>query len=134
MSDGRVRGAGGTPGGLGSFFVGLGMVLAGGYLLLTRVVVTSGFGSLLGPHTFGLTLVPLLFGIGVLFFNGRSTLGWLLTGGGGLFILVGIIANLQIYFQPTTLFDTLGMLVLLAGGIGLVARGLLPSGGRTVGY
>jgi hypothetical protein len=28
--------------------------------------------------------------------------------------------NLQIYFQPTSLFNTIVMLVLLAGGIGLM--------------
>jgi uncharacterized protein len=30
--------------------------------------------------------------------------------------------NLQIYFQPTSLFNTLVMLVLFAGGIGLLAK------------
>ncbi len=34
--------------------------------------------------------------------------------------------NLHIYFRPTSLFDTILMLVLLAGGIGLVARSLRP--------
>jgi hypothetical protein len=31
-----------------------------------------------GYNSFGLSLLPLLFGIGLLFFNGRSILGWLL--------------------------------------------------------
>ena len=39
-------------------------------------------------------------------------------------ILAGIITNLAIYFRPTSLFNTLMMLALLAGGIGLVARSL----------
>jgi hypothetical protein len=77
---------------------------------------------------FGLSLFPLLIGIGVLFFNGRSLLGWLLTGAGALIIVVGIIANLGIYFRPASLFDTLLMLGLVAGGIGLVARALQTSG------
>jgi hypothetical protein len=34
--------------------------------------------------------------------------------------------NLRVYFEPTSLFDTLVMLVLLAGGIGLIARSLKP--------
>ena len=37
-------------------------------------------------------------------------------------VLAGIIANMNIYFQPTSLFNTLMMLALLAGGLGLVAR------------
>ena len=36
--------------------------------------------------------------------------------------------NLRVYVEPTSLFDTLVMLVLLAGGIGLIARSLKPQG------
>jgi hypothetical protein len=42
-----------------------------------------------------------------------------------------VIANLHIYFQPTSLFNTLVMLILLAGGLGLIARALRPHGGDT---
>jgi hypothetical protein len=119
-----VRGAGGTPGGLWEFLLGTGMAVAGGYLLLNQVTVTSGFWSWWGGHTFGLTLVPFIFGVGLLFFDGRSKPGWLLMFAGLVIIFSGIIANLQIYFRQTTLFETLVMLVLLAGGIGLVARSL----------
>ena len=48
----------------------------------------------------------------------------LLTAAGALFVFAGIIANLHIYFQPATLFHTLVMLVLLVGGLGLIARSL----------
>jgi multisubunit Na+/H+ antiporter MnhF subunit len=119
-----MRGAGGTPGGLGTFLAGAAMVVAGGYLLLNRVTVTSGSWSFYGYNAFGLSLFPLLIGIGLLFFNGRSLAGWVLTAVGALIIVVGIVANLGIYFRPTTLFDTLLILVLLAGGLGLVARSL----------
>ena len=106
------------------FIAGAAMVLAGGYLLLTRVSVISGGWLFYGYNAFGLSLFPLLIGIGVLFYNGRSIFGWSLTSGGTLIIFVGIVANLHIYFQPTSLFDALMMLGLLAGGIGLVARSL----------
>jgi multisubunit Na+/H+ antiporter MnhF subunit len=119
-----MKGAGGTNGGIGVFFAGAAMVLAGGYLLLTRVSVMSGGWLFYGYDAFGLSLFPLLIGIGTLFYNGRSTLGWLLTSGGALIILVGIVANLHIYFRSTSLFDTVIMLGLLAGGMGLVARSL----------
>ena len=123
-----MRGAGGTPGGLGTFLAGSAMVVAGGYLLLTRVTVTSGLWMLWGYNAFGLSLVPLLVGIGILFFDGRSLIGWVLTAAGALIILVGIIANLHVYFMPTSLFDTLLILGLLAGGLGLVARSLRAQG------
>lgn len=120
----KFNGAGGTSGGLIEFFIGLGMAVAGGYLLTNQVVVTSSFWSLWGYNTFGLTLIPLIFGIGILFFNGKSILGWILLFVGIVIIGAGILMNLTIYFQATSLFNTIIMLVLLAGGIGLIARGI----------
>jgi hypothetical protein len=49
-----------------------------------------------------------------------------LTGLGAVFIFAGILANLQIHFQQTTLFNTLIILTLLVGGLGLIARSLRP--------
>ena len=105
------------------------MTCVGGYLLSNQVMVGSSYWSFYGTNTFGITLVPMLIGIGILFFGGRSVIGWLLTGGGALFILAGVIANLHIYFQPTSLFNTMVMLILLAGGLGLIARALRPHEG-----
>jgi hypothetical protein len=121
-----MAGAGGTDGGVGQFFVGLAMTVAGGYLITNQVTVTSGFWSYFGPHTFGLTLLPLIVGAGVLFFDGSSRLGWALTLGGALVLILGVLMNLQIYFQPISLFHTLIMFALLAGGLGLLARSLRP--------
>ncbi|HEV7671971.1 MAG TPA: hypothetical protein VGS22_25895 [Thermoanaerobaculia bacterium] len=122
------RGAGGTPGGMGEFLIGLVMAVAGGYLLTTQVTVTSGAWMLWGRSAFGLSLIPFIFGIGLLFWNGRSIFGWLLLVGGSGIILAGILTNLEIYFERTSLFNTLLMLVLLFGGIGLMARGVRAHG------
>src|ERR1043166_153030 len=121
-----ARGPGGTRGGLGEFLGGLALVVTGGYLLMNQVTVTSGFWSFFGYNAFGLSLVPLLVGIGALFYNGKSVLGWLLTGAGLLIILAGILSHLQIFFRPTSLYNTLLMLGALAAGIGLVARSVQP--------
>ena len=119
-----MEGAGGTRGGIGQFLIGLGMAIAGGYLLTNQVTVQSNYWHLWGYNGFGLSLIPLVIGIALLFFDGRSIIGWLLTFAAAIIIFVGIITNLDIYFRPTSLFATLLMLVLLAGGIGLVARSL----------
>jgi hypothetical protein len=121
-----MQGAGGTRGGVSGFLVGLAMAIGGAYLLTQRVTVTSGFWSFGGGHTFGLSLLPLVVGAGVLFYDGKSRLGWALTLGGALIVFLGILTNLRVYFEPTSLFETLLMLVLLAGGLGLVARSLKP--------
>lgn len=122
----RVHGAGGTPGGVGEFLIGLAMAVAGAYMLTERVVVTGGFWTLWGYNSFGLSLLPLVVGVGLLFYDGRSIAGWLLTFAGVVIIFVGVLMNLQIYFQPTSLFNTVLMLILLAGGLGLIARSLRP--------
>ena len=131
-NESRLRGAGGTPGGIGEFILGLVMVIAGAYLITNQVVVTSGFWTVWGYNTFGLSLVPLIFGIGILFFNGKSIIGWVLLLIGVVVIFTGILVNLQIYFHRTSLFNTIIMLVLLAGGIGLIFRALAPHGQRQV--
>jgi uncharacterized protein len=124
MDESRFRGAGGTEGGIGTFFFGFVMAVAGGWLLTNQVTVTSGGWRLWGYNAFGLSLLPFVIGIGFLFFDGKSKLGWLLTAAGAVIIFVGILTNLDIYFRPTSLFNTILMLVLLVGGIGLVARSL----------
>jgi hypothetical protein len=125
-------GAGGTPGGVGFFFLGFAMACSGGWLLTNQVTVSSDYfaSDFLIPfvnyhmNSFGLSLVPFIMGIGFLFFNGKSLAGWLLTIAGLVIILVGILMSLHIYFRPTSLFNTLVMLVLLFGGLGLIFRSL----------
>lgn len=104
------------------------MACIGGYLLTNQITVSSGYRSFYGGGTFGITLLPFLFGVALLFWNGKSVLGWILTVAGLFFILAGVIANLHVYFRPESLFHTLIMLVLLVGGLGLIARALLPHG------
>jgi hypothetical protein len=120
-------GPGGTSGGVGAFVAGVLMVAAGGYLLLNQVQVTTSYWSFGGQGSFGLSLLPLLAGIAFLFFDGRSLIGWLLTAAGAVIILAGVLMHMDIYFRQTSLFNTLVMLVLLFGGVGLVARSLRAS-------
>lgn len=126
-----IHNVGGTPGGTKTFLLGIIMLVVGGYLLFNHVSVGGGywnwsvFGQSYGT-SFGITLIPMLFGVGILFANGKSLVGRVLTFGGLLVILVGIIANLDLHFRRTSLFNTLVMLVLIVGGIGLVARSVMP--------
>lgn len=114
------------------FLLGFAMAVAGGWLLTNQVTVSSNYfaSGFMVPvvnyhmNSFGLSLIPFILGIGFLFYNGKSAVGWLLTIGGLVIILVGILMSLHIYFRPTSLFNTLVMLVLLFGGFGLVLRSL----------
>lgn len=129
MEDRRFSDVGGTPGGIGHFVMGFAMTCAGAYFLADRVTVAGGYWNFYGGNSFGITLIPMLIGVGLLFWNGRSIAGWLLTAAGAIFIFAGVIANLHIYFQPTSLIHTIIMLVLLFGGLGLIARSLRSHSG-----
>ena len=100
------------------------MAVAGAYLITQQVTVASGGWMLWGASAFGLSLLPLLAGIGLLFFDARSVAGWLLLAAGAVILFAGILMHLDIYFRPTSLYNTLVMLGLLAGGLGLLASAL----------
>jgi len=126
MENRTLSDVGGTPGGLGQFLIGCLMTCLGEYLLANQVSVVGSYWDFYGTGTFGITLLPVLFGIGLLFWNGRSIAGWILTISGAIFILAGVIANLHIFFRPLSLFNTMVLLVLFVGGLGLIARSLVP--------
>jgi hypothetical protein len=127
-----LKNVGGTPGGARTFLLGFIMAVVGGYLVMQEVSVHGGYWNwgFAGGYgrSFGISLLPLLFGVGILFANGSSFAGRLLTAGGALIILAGIIMNLDIHFRETSLFNVILMLVLLVGGIGLIVRAVMPMG------
>jgi len=123
-SGSRLSQPGGTPGGLGKFVLGLALTAAGLYLVFQQTMVASGYWSWWGTNTFGLTLIPLIFGLGLIFFDGKNVLGWLLSLVGLVVIVTGVVANLHVYFQTTSLYNLLIMLVMIAAGLGLMARSL----------
>jgi len=129
-------GAGGTPGGLGHFFGGTALSGLGIYLLFSRVVVSAGygyigaFGASFSPGGgLAVVLVPFSIGVAMLFGNGKSVAGWALAGLGVLLTVAEIISSISIHFQPTTLPAFLGMVTLIAGGLGLILRSLRDGGG-----
>lgn len=123
------RGAGGTRGGEGNFFIGIVMMIAVGYFLLRGIMVRPQFGlgnamySIGGfPVTTGLVLVPFAFGVGMIFYNSRNWIGWLLAGGSVVALVVGVIASINFTLVRMSAFDLLVIIILLVGGIGLFLR------------
>lgn len=126
-----MRGAGGTSGGAGRFFIGMAMFVGGGYLLLNAIRVTSGFGlgSALyrfgwGNITTGMVLIPFIFGVGFIFYNSRNILGWFLAGGSLVALVFGVISSLRFTMRTMTSFELLMILVLTFGGLGLFLSSL----------
>lgn len=132
------KGAGGTPGGIGFFFTGLAMMGVGFYLLLSKIMVVSSFMSGAPLYRFsgvqgipfsfqvtsGMIFIPMIIGIMMVFYNGKSILGW------GLFVIslgamiAGVITSLSIRMQSMPAIDALIIFVLAFGGLGMFLRSL----------
>ncbi|TYK65703.1 hypothetical protein [Colwellia echini] len=130
-----MRGAGGTSGGLGQFFVGLIMMCGGFYMLLNAITVSSSFGmgmrlygfSAMGGNynlTSGMVMIPFMFGIGLIFYNGKNILGWVLALGSITGLIFGVISSIRFTFRTMSSFDLIVILVLAIGGLGLFLRSL----------
>ncbi|MGD9212120.1 MAG: hypothetical protein PVI90_15165 [Desulfobacteraceae bacterium] len=127
----KVQGAGGTKGGVGRFFIGLSMMIAGGYLFLNAIRVTHGFHMGYRIYSFGgynltsgMTLIPLIFGIAFIFYNSRNILGWLLTIMALIMLGVGVISSIHFSLRGMSAFNLIMILILLFGGLGLFLSSL----------
>ncbi len=111
---------------LGNFFIGLIMMIAGGYLFLDAIQVTHQFswGSSLFnvggmSMTPGLVLVPFLFGIGLIFYNPDNDIGWLLVIATLIMLAVGVISSIHFRLRPMSALELMMILGLGIGGLGL---------------
>ena len=80
------------------------------------------------PVTSGMILIPLMFGIGLIFYNAKNWLGWIIAGASLIALVFGVIANTTVQFARLSVFDILVIMVLLVGGLGLFLRSLRKSG------
>lgn len=110
---------------LTEFLFGLFLFGAGFFMVTHNTVIHAGFtlGNLIGfTPPFGVVLLPLLIGIGFLFYDDKSRVGWILSSFGVVVIILGIIMGLRIVFAPISLFEGLIMFGMLFGGAGLLFR------------
>ena len=128
----KVKGAGGTEGGVGQFMMGFLMMCGGGYMLFNAIRVTTNFGMGYSLYRFGggfsissgMILIPFMFGVGMIFYNSRNVIGWLLSVGSLAALVFGVISSIQFRMASMSAFDLIVILVLLVGGIGLFLRSL----------
>jgi len=111
---------------VGHFFIGLVMMVAGGYLFLDNIQVSQSFHigyALFNVGSFRLTtgiiLIPFIFGIGMIFYNPENDIGWVLALISLILIVFGVISSLRMRMRPMSVFELLMILGLFIGGIGL---------------
>ena len=129
-----MKGAGGSSGGIGHFFIGLIMMCGGFYMLLNAISVTSNFGlssriySVYALGGFGVTggmvMIPFIFGVGLIFYNSKNILGWLLSLGSLTALIFGVISSVRFSMRTMTSFDLIVIIILAFGGLGLFLRSL----------
>ena len=109
-----------------TFVLGV-LCLGGGLFLIGQAVSVStmwGRGLQLGNYNLptGLVILPLLIGIGMLFYNHKGKAWKIVTGLGVLFILLAVIMSIQITVRRISLFDFILMFGSTVAGIGLLLR------------
>ncbi len=109
------------------FLGGLAMLVVGLFILSQKVVVSSGFfgaGIWFGSFHMnnGLIMIPFIIGIVWMFASGGSFLSKVFTGLGVLLIIVSIIISTRIHLIHLSLYEWILILVLIFGGVGLLAR------------
>lgn len=130
-----MRCAGGTSGGIGLFFIGLVMMCGGFYLLLNSISVHSTFAMGMSLYRFsglggnvsitsGMVMIPFIFGIGLVFYNAKNIIGWLLFLGSLTALIFGVISSIHFNLRSMSAFDLITILVLAFGGLGLFLRSL----------
>ncbi|MEJ6079573.1 hypothetical protein MT391_13705 [Vibrio sp. 1-Bac 57] len=130
-----MNGAGGNSGGTGHFFIGLIMMCGGFYMLLNAITVSSNFGlssRIYSLHSFGsgigitggTIMIPFILGIGMIFYNAKNILGWLLAIGSITALIFGVISSIRFSLHSMSSFDLIVILVLAVGGLGLFLRSL----------
>ncbi len=117
---------GGTPGGFAKFVIGLSCTIGGLFLLLKNMIVQYNFGwnsnfrygqvSL----TSGYLLLPFIIGVGMIFYNGKNPLGWLLMIGSIMLLIIGVITSINFTMAGMSAFDIILILALLGAGLGLL--------------
>jgi hypothetical protein len=111
-----------------TFAAGLVMLVVGLFIFSQKVIVYSSFfgGFSISGARFssGMVVVPLIIGI-VWMFATDSFLSKVFSALAGLLIVVAVIMSTNLYLRSITLYEWILILVLIFGGLGMLARVLL---------
>jgi hypothetical protein len=120
----------------GRSVMGFFMFVGGLYLMLNAIRVDignmfHGRYSLFNVGGIGVTsgsiMIVFMLGVGMLFFNSKNPLGWLVTVGSLAALIFGVVANTRFSLQYMSAFDLIVIIVLLCGGLGLLLSGQVGS-------
>ena len=139
-----MRGSGGTEGGTGQFFLGLGLSVLALYFLFDSVrastemygvfsgMLRRGRGGMWDTASMGFLFVPFFLGVTALFYNARMKWAWGLMWIGVAVIVIEILSRIRFRMDVKTSF-LLGIIVMFAAGCGLMLRSYRDHGDAVFG-
>jgi hypothetical protein len=115
------------------FILGVLMLAGGTYMFLSSVHVSFGMNyPLYRVGNFNLTsgfiFIPFMFGVGMIFYDSRNLLGWILAVGSLAALIMGVVSSTQMYLRSMNAFQLITILVLMIGGLGLFLSSLRGGG------
>ncbi len=105
---------------------GFALIAVGILLVLSHIQIGTGFMSMLGMGGggAGFLILPIIAGIGIMFYDYKNKLGWLLTGGGLVVLLFVLLSQLTMYFAHISLLGFILMFLPLTIGGAMLAKGM----------
>lgn len=105
---------------------GFSLIVVGVLMVLNHIKIGTGYMSLLGigGGGAGFLILPIIVGIGVMFYDYKNKLGWLLTGGGFVMLLFVLLSQLTMYFAHISALGFILMFLPLAIGGAMLAKGM----------
>jgi uncharacterized protein len=106
---------------LGFCLVGLGLML-----FFNHVQVGSSFMGMfgMGNHGTALVLIPLMVGLGMLFFDYKNRLAWIITAACCALLIFSVLASLVITFAHISMLGLVIMLLPFSLGAAFIMKGL----------
>jgi hypothetical protein len=108
------------------YFSGIALLAFGILALFQHIRVGTGLFQALGMtgQGFGFLILPLLLGIGLIVYNPRNKLGYLVLSIGCAFIFYSVLASLIMSFPPMSLLALIFMFLPLAVGGAFIVKGM----------
>lgn len=108
------------------YFAGLALIGFSVLVFFQHVHVGTGLLQALGMGTggFGLLIIPLLVGIGMIVYNSKNKIGYVIVSITCALIFYAVLASLIVTFSPVSLLGLITMLAPLAIGAAFMIKGL----------
>jgi len=110
----------------GAYFGGLALIFLGLVLVFQHVRVGSGLLAMLGMGSggFALLFLPLMVGMGMMFYDYKNKWGWIVTSLSCVLLIFAFLATLTITFPGVSMMQLIVMFLPFAIGAALLIKGL----------